>query len=142
MLPQDVIDNTIRAFNVSATSATGYGSGGPPTGRYFAPANGPNCIEIDAPQANQSSGDYGDCGVRSLVVTGPMFQNYDISIAKRVPVVGRTNIEFRFEMLNAFNNANFVPVGGLGSVLNNYEVDDLTGNNLARVVQIVTRINW
>jgi hypothetical protein len=136
MLPQDVIDNTIRAFNVSATSATGYGSGGPPTGRYFAPANGPDCIEID------NGADYGDCGVRSLVVSGPMFQNYDISITKRVPVVGRTNIEFRFEMLNAFNNANFIPVGGLGSVLNNYEVTDLTGNNLSRVVQIVTRINW
>ena len=68
MLPQDVIDNTIRAFNVSATSATGYGSGGPPTGRYFAPANGPDCIEID------DGADYGDCGVRSLVVAGPDVQ--------------------------------------------------------------------
>ena len=47
MLPQDVIDNTIRAFSVSATSASGYGTGGAPTGRYFAPANGPDCIEID-----------------------------------------------------------------------------------------------
>ena len=80
--------------------------------------------------------------MRSLVVTGPMFQNYDFSVAKRVKVVGRTNVEFRFEMLNAFNNANFVPVGGIGSVLNNYEVTDLTGNNLSRVIQIVTRFNW
>ena len=44
MLPQDVIDNTVKAFNVSATSPTGYGPLGPPTGRYFAPANGPDCI--------------------------------------------------------------------------------------------------
>ena len=136
MLPQDVIDNTIRAFNVSATSATGYGSGGPPTGRYFAPANGPDCIEID------EEADYGDCGTRSLIVTGPTFHNYDISIAKRVKVVGRTNVEFRFEMLNAFNNVNFIPVGGIGSVLNNYEVTQLTGNNLSRVIQLVTRFNW
>jgi hypothetical protein len=136
MLPQDVIDNTIRAHNVSATSATGYGSGGPPTGRYFAPANGPDCIEID------NGADYGNCGSRSLIVTGPMFQNYDVSIAKRVKVVGRTNVEFRFEMLNAFNNVNFVPVGGIGSVLNNYEVTQLTGNNLSRVIQLVTRFNW
>ena len=28
MLPQDVIDETIKAFSVSATSATGYGTGG------------------------------------------------------------------------------------------------------------------
>ena len=57
-------------------------------------------------------------------------------------MVGRTNLEFRFEMLNAFNNVNFIPVGGLGSVLNNYEVTQLTGNNLSRVIQIVTRFNW
>ena len=44
-LPQDVIENTIRANAVSATSATGYGPQGPPTGRYIAPANGPGCIE-------------------------------------------------------------------------------------------------
>ena len=44
-LPQDVIENTIRANAVSATSATGYGPQGPPTGRYIAPANGPDCIE-------------------------------------------------------------------------------------------------
>jgi hypothetical protein len=33
MLPQDIIDNTIKAYSVNAT---GYGSGAP-TGRYFAP---------------------------------------------------------------------------------------------------------
>jgi len=36
-LPQDIIDNTIKANNVSATSANGYGSLGAPTGRYIAP---------------------------------------------------------------------------------------------------------
>jgi hypothetical protein len=36
-LPQDIIDNTIRAFNVSATSANGYSTRGAPTGRYIAP---------------------------------------------------------------------------------------------------------
>ena len=47
MLPQDIIDNTVKAFSVSATSASGYGKLGAPTGRYLAPANGPDCIEID-----------------------------------------------------------------------------------------------
>ena len=32
MLPQDVIDNTIKAFSVSATSANGYSTRGAPTG--------------------------------------------------------------------------------------------------------------
>ena len=46
ILPQDIIDNTIKAFSTSATSATGYGSAGPPSGRYFAPANGPDCLQV------------------------------------------------------------------------------------------------
>lgn len=54
MLPKDVIDETVKAFSVSATSATGYGDRGAPSGRYFAPANGPDCIEI-APGS-------GECG--------------------------------------------------------------------------------
>jgi hypothetical protein len=136
MLPQDVIDNTIRAFSVSATSPTGYSTQGVPTGRYFAPANGPDCIEPD------SGADFGDCGVRSLVVTGPMFQQHDIRISKRTTIVGRVNFEFAAEFLNAFNHANFVPVGGLGSDIADYEVTGLTGTNTSRVVQLVTRINW
>src|SRR5439155_14722565 len=67
MLPDDVITQTIAAFSVSPTSPTGY-AGNPPTGRYFAPANGPDCIEVD------SNADYGACAARSVVVTGPMYR--------------------------------------------------------------------
>jgi hypothetical protein len=136
MLPQDVIDETIKAFSVSATSASGYGAGGAPSGRYFAPANGPDCIEVD------NGAGYGECGVRSLVISGPMFQQHDVSVAKRVKLVGRSNFEFRLEMLNAFNHANFTPVAGVGSTLANYEVTGLNGTNAARVIQLVSRINW
>jgi hypothetical protein len=136
MLPQDVIDNTIKAFSVSATSATGYSTQGVPTGRYFAPANGPDCIEPD------DGSDFGECGTRSLVVTGPRFQQHDIRISKRTPIVGRTNFEFAVELLNAFNHPNFVPVGGLGNNIANYEVTGLTGTNTSRVIQLVSRINW
>jgi hypothetical protein len=136
MLPQDVIDNSIEAFSVSATSPSGYGTLGAPTGRYFAPANGPDCLEVD------NGGDYGECGTGSLVVTGPMFQQHDLAIAKRVNLVGRTNFEFRFEILNVLNNANFVPVGGIGTDIADYEVTGLTGTNTSRVVQLVSRFNW
>jgi hypothetical protein len=136
MLPEDVIENTIRAFSVSATSSTGYSSRGVPAGRYFAPPNGPDCIEVD------NGADYGDCGVRSLVVTGPMFNQHDIRISKRTPIVGRVNFEFAAELLNAFNHPNFVPVGGLGNDISDYEVTGLTGTNPSRVIQLVTRINW
>jgi hypothetical protein len=71
-----------------------------------------------------------------------MFQQHDISIAKKVRLAGRTDFEFRAEMLNAFNNVNFVPVGGIGNAIANYRVTGLTGTNTARVVQLVARFNW
>jgi hypothetical protein len=133
-LPQDVIDNTILAFAVSPTTASGY-SGNAPTGRYFAPANNPNCVEVAA--------GFGDCGTGSLVVTGPFFQQHDIRVAKRTAIVGNVNFEFAAEMLNALNQANFTPVGGLGSsTLTGYQLTGLSGTNTSRVIQIVTRVNW
>jgi hypothetical protein len=151
MLPQDVIDNTVKAFSVSATSTSGYGPQGPPTGRYLAPANGPDCVEIDYDGDGTSSAagagisdEFGVCGEGSLVVTGPMFQNVDLSILKQVPVKGRTNFEFRFEILNLLNKANFIPVGigNLGSNANSYEVTELTGTQTSRVMQLVARFNF
>src|SRR5262249_41944684 len=108
MLPQDVIDNTIAAFNVSATAPTGY-AGAPPTGRYFAPANGPDCIELDSAER------YGACASRSLVVTGPMFSNTDIRFTKRTKIVGHTDFEFGVNILNAFNQPAFIPIGQVGT---------------------------
>ena len=144
MLPQDVIDNTIAAFSVSPTSATGY-SGAAPTGRYFAPANGPDCIEVD------NNADYGECAARSIVLTGPMFSQTDLRFSKRTKIVGRTDIEFAMEMLNAFNQANFVPVGigsssqagqPQGNSIAQYEVTTLTGTNTSRLIQFVMRVNF
>lgn len=135
MLPQDVIDNTILAFSVSPTTTSGY-AGATPTGRYFAPANGPDCIEVD------NGADYGACASRTLVVTGPFFQQHDLRISKRTKLVGHTDFEFAIETLNVFNKANFTAVGGLGSTLANYEVTALSGVNTSRIVQLVTRFNW
>jgi hypothetical protein len=143
MLPQDVIDNTVRAFNVNAT---GY-AGTEPTGRYFAPANGPDCIETayeagnNAGNTNTTNG-FGDCGTGSLVVAGPLFKQVDLNLTKIFRVVGRTRLEFRIQALNVFNNANFVPVGGLSSNVNNFEVSALTGSNTSRTVELVTRFSW
>ena len=142
MLPQDVIDNTMLAFNVSATSATGY-AGATPTGKYFAPANGPDCIELTS---TGNAGGYGACGVRSLTINGPSFQNHDIRISKRTAVSGRTNLEFAVQMLNAFNHANFLPVAGTTAnnpaVLSSYQLTGLQGQDTARVIQFELRFNW
>ena len=137
MFPEDVIQNTILAFNVSPTSASGY-AGSAPTGRYFAPANGPDCIEV----ATQNGG-YGDCGTRAIILNGPRFQQHDLRIAKRTTVMGRTNLELAAQLLNAFNHPNFLAVGGIGNTtLGPYQLTGLQGQEGSRVVQLEVRFNW
>ena len=133
LLPRDIVENTVRAFNVSATSPTGYGSLGPPAGRYLAPANGPDCIET-APGAGQ-------CGMRSLILTGPRFTRVDMSVVKRVNVVGRTNFEFRAEMLNAFNHPNFFPTISTSPNADAYRITNVLDTS-SRIVQLVMRLTW
>jgi hypothetical protein len=140
MLPQDIIDNTVKAWSVSATSATGYSNLGVPEGRYIAPANGPDCIEIA--QTNAVSA-FGDCGINNLVVTGPRLVRFDLSAVKRVPIKGRVNFEFRAEFLNAFNHPWFTPV--LGQAGSSYADPDeyrVTGGDTGRQIQLIWRLNW
>jgi hypothetical protein len=165
ILPDDIIQNTVRAFNVSATSPNGYGALGAPTGRYLAPANGPDCIET-APS-------YGDCGVRSLVVNGPPLVRFDLGVSKRVKIHGNVAFEFRAEMLNAFNKpyfnpgpasgqtgiplgftTNFTAPGGptqtgtpysnstAGTSADSFRLTQLLGDNTSRIIQLVWRVRW
>ena len=143
MLPQDIVDNTVKAWSVNPTSATGYSNLGVPEGRYIAPANGPDCIEIA--QGTDINNGFGDCGTNTLVVTGPRLVRFDISAVKRVPIAGRVNFEFRAELLNAFNHPWFTPVtgaddDGLFSDPDEFRVESLALG--AREVQLVFRINW
>jgi hypothetical protein len=133
-LPQDILENTIRAFSTSATSTSGYGPLGAPSGRYLKPANGPDCIE-------KVSNDYGQCGVRTLVVTGPRYSRLDLSAVKRTRVVGRTMLEFRADMINALNHPNFVPVQSTSTNVDNYRVTTVQDDS-SRVIQLVTRFSW
>ncbi len=160
ILPADILDNTVKAFAVSATSASGY-SGAAPTGRYFAPANGPDCIE--------SAPGYGDCGLRSVTVNGPRLVRFDIGISKKFDLPGRFVFEFRGEMLNAFNEPYFNPASTAGSPLgftntitapngvgggtptanttgagsvDNYRLTELLGDNQSRLVQLVWSLRW
>ena len=142
MFPQEIIDESFKAFSVSATSASGYGSLGPPSGRYIAPADSLDCIERIRGEGN--------CGLQSVVLTGPLVKQFDLSVVKRVEIVGRINAEFRVDALNVFNNVNFIPVTGIsttnnrsaGAQLAAYEVTALTGTNSARVLQLAARVRW
>jgi hypothetical protein len=143
ILPQDIIDNTIKAYSTSATSPTGYGSLGAPAGRYFAPPNGPDCIQVVP----------GDCAPREHFVTGPKFVRFDLSASKRIAFAKRVNFEFRADFLNAFNNINFLPVNALttntggalatmGQVTSAYTDANNTQDPGGRLVQLGFRINW
>ena len=156
VLPDDIIQNTVKAFAVSATSANGYSALGAPTGRYLAPANGPDCIE--------TSQSFGDCGIRSLVVNAPRLVRFDLSMVKRFHVHNSITAEFRAEMLNAFNTPYFTPVIGssttfftsngpfqtgtptgnatMPSSADGYRLTSLLGDNTSRIVQLVWRVRW
>ncbi len=145
-LPQDIIDNTRKAFNVSATSADGYSTLGAPTGRYFAPASRGGCIEAFT----------GQCGTTNLVLYGPRFDRYDLSIVKKTRITERVNFEFRAEFLNAFNHINFIvgnpandtnTIGGFanatfGQVTQAYRDTSTTNDAGGRMIQLVGRINF
>lgn len=151
MLPDDIVDNTFKAWSVSATSPTGYGPEGPPSGRYIAPANGPDCVEI--------AQGFGDCGLNSVIVTGPSLRRYDFSVVKRVPLAGNVKLEFRAELLNAFNTPWFEATTGnvngpegnnltdfretpLYNSRDQFRLDNLNGTETSRVIQLISRISW
>ncbi len=142
LLPQDIIDNTVRAFNASATSATGYGTLGAPTGRYLAPASGPACQQVFS----------GQCASQNLFVTGPKFTRFDLSVKKQFRITERTNFELRGEFLNAFNNINFfTPTANANITPSNlqfmqvttaYTDPNTTNDPGGRLVQLVARFNF
>jgi hypothetical protein len=137
MLPQDIIDNTIRAFNVSATSATGY-AGAPPTGRYLAPANGPDCLQIVR----------GDCAARDVYVNGPIFTRWDISTKKSFPLGGRRTFQFQVDIINVFDAIGFNAVAQANSnatinqVTTAYQDISNTFDPGGRIGQLMFRVNW
>jgi hypothetical protein len=57
----------------------------------------------------------GDCAPQTLLVRAPFFSRFDLGITKRFPLVGKTSAEFRFDILNVFDNINFNPAANPGS---------------------------
>lgn len=146
VLPPDIRENTIKAFNVSMTSAGPSYTQGAPTGRFIAPAGFNNCVQAV----------HGQCGFANLVLKGPAFFRYDTSLVKKFHFTERVNVEMRLEMLNVFNNINFL-VGAAGNDVNSvgnltssafgrmtaaYQDLSTTNDPGGRVGQLVLRINF
>jgi hypothetical protein len=139
MLPDDIILNTRRAFSTSNSTVDGYSTSlGAPQGRYIAPANSAGCIQLKA----------GDCAPRSVLLLSPWFKRFDLGVAKKVGIVGATNVEVRFDLLNLFDSANFSPVANPGSgatifrTTSAYTDASNTYDPGGRIGQLMIRLNW
>lgn len=143
MLPQDVIDNTIKAFSVNANGYTR----GAPSGRYFAPPNGPVCLESAQASTTNALTGFGDCGVRSLLVTGPKVVRFDTNVVKRIPIASTVNLEFQWQVFNVFNDLNLNPISGIGSsTVDGFQLNSLSSSGFAvdqaRTMQLAFRVAW
>jgi carboxypeptidase family protein/TonB-dependent receptor-like protein len=134
-MEQGIIDETRKAYDTSATSATGYGSNGAPSGRYLAPAGGPNCFYLYI----------GDCGEKEYFFHLPLFSRFDMTLKKNFKLPGRKVISFQIDVLNVFDNINFnhsFNPGGSWQVTSAYTDPNGTYDPGGRLGQLVWRINW
>jgi hypothetical protein len=137
-LPDDVILNTRRAFSISHTSLDGYSSLGAPEGRYIAPANSVDCLQIRA----------GDCAPSEVIIKAPWFSRVDFGVTKKFPLGGTRNVEIRLDVLNLFDNINFNPVADPGDdedifvVTSAYTDASNTYDPGGRLGQFMLRFNW
>lgn len=135
ILPQDLVDNTRRAYGSLA---------GTPTGQYIEPVN------YNTPVAFG-----GQRGFSNIVLYGPNFYRFDLSAIKKFKITETVNFELRGEFLNAFNHTNFIVgspnndvnilgVGGttFGQITTAYQDISTTNDPGGRLIQFVARINF
>jgi hypothetical protein len=172
VLPKDIRDNTVKAFNLGVVTrqpiltdpsvTTVEYTTGAPSGRFIAPAGYANCPQSFGyvPSLSATSETVrtigGGCGYANLVLKGPSFFRSDLSIVKKIRFNERMNLELRGEFLNAFNNINFL-VGAAGNDVNTlgsftssafgrmtaaYQDLSTTNDPGGRLVQLVLRFNF
>jgi hypothetical protein len=146
LLPADIRLNTFRANNTTFTAAGAVYTQGAPSGRFIAPAGFGNCQQ----------GFAGQCGFNNLVLKGPSFFRFDLSLTKKIRFSERMNLEMRAEALNAFNNINWLvgsaandvnALGGLGAATFGrftaaYQDISTTNDPGGRLIQLVLRLNF
>jgi carboxypeptidase family protein/TonB-dependent receptor-like protein len=157
-LPQDIIINTIKAFNIDPTQPNGYAActgsnattcGGPdPNSRYLAP---PSTLTVGANGvvSGCTRTFLGDCGTpRQQFVSAPMFTRFDFSAKKRIRFSERGTFDFELDLLNVFNAIDFNSVLTPSASIAGYQVTSAytdpsnTFDPGGRVGQLVFRVNW
>jgi hypothetical protein len=99
-VPDDVVQNTILAFATSPTTASGYAGASPTAATSRRPT-----ARIASRRRRTRAVRHGLAGRHR-----PTFKAHDIRVSKRTEIVGRTNIEFAAEFLNAFKPPELHPV--------------------------------
>jgi hypothetical protein len=128
--PEDIYTETVKAHSTDPTQPSFYAPGTEPSGRYFAPAGGPNCNWIYP----------GDCGTQELWFNGRWFGETDFRLAKAFQLPGRARFEMSAEIFNALMAKNFP------NVINPSDDDDTfritSTQSAARTAQLVWRVTW
>lgn len=141
MWPKEFVEQSIIAiYKTDAATTTGYANNVVPTGKYLAPADGPDCVayaNVVCPGTQVTR-----------ILQGPWFFKTDISVVKRIGVLKSVSLEARMDLFNVFNNVNFVATTRNGSTLGSWEVNSAaTDLNAAqdaggRITQFGLRITW
>jgi hypothetical protein len=138
LMPQDIIDETRKAYNTDEKSLTGYSGDGPPSGRYLAPPGGPGCIILYT----------FDCGQTETRILGPSFVRFDLTFKKRFPFGRKASFDIQIDLLNAFDNINFTQSfnpgsgGGIFQVTSAYTDVNGTFDPGGRLGQVVWRLSF
>jgi hypothetical protein len=144
MFPEDVVQNSILAlYTASASTVSGY-SGALPTGRYLAPASGPDCVSYIVKR------NYIRCPgtAETRYIKGPWYWKVDMGFVKRIAVVKKMRIDARMDLYNIFNTVNFNATSSMGSSLSNWEVTSAATDFSAsqdpggRITQFGLRFSW
>ena len=132
-LPQNLIDNTLAAFETGGKTLANLDPNAP----YIGPAN--------------VAGQLGE----NIFLYGPWQQKWDVSLVKRTHIAERFNLEFRAQALNVFNLTNFLlftpgsgitPTATIGSSFGQTtgQYRDLSNTNDpgGRIIEFVMRLNF
>ncbi|MBV9216408.1 MAG: hypothetical protein JO053_09540, partial [Acidobacteria bacterium] len=163
-LPIDIIQNSRAAFNLDLNNCPAFVNGntgncysstfGAPTGRYIAPAGTGNCVN----RFVNPDGGISECGFNNLIIYGPRYFKFDVTVLKRIKITETANIELAATALDALNKPNW-RVGGWGADAvggsccsstafgflgsgTAYQDVSTTNDNGGRQIDLRIRINW
>ena len=121
--------NSGTPFTVSDSTNVSLQANSPPISGFAAsrpnvvgdPNNGPHTVEEWISRSNfqrlnplTDAGKFGNAGRN--IARGPAYTNVDVSLVRNFALTGETRLQFRFEVFNVANHANFgLPVADLNS---------------------------